>query len=132
MQRDDNFSPGDASRPDSATERIALLASNMRAVQSSEEAADLPEGFQPGPPDVICARGKKAFLHSGNLHFRATIESQMDRYSSTGTKLEKSLIVSHIVDEIRQASPGGGFVKQEKGRWLEVGDHAAREKVGQR
>jgi hypothetical protein len=42
------------------------------------------------------------------------------------------MIVSEIIDTIRRKSPNGGFVKQDGGKWYEVGDWAAREKVGQR
>lgn len=47
--------------------------------------------------------------------------------------MEKILVVSQIVDAVRQTSPGGRFVKKDKNddRWMEVGDVLAREKVGQ-
>ena len=115
-----------------AAQRIADLASNMRTVKNTEVMNDLGPTFQPGPCDVICARGKSAFQHEGNQRFRAIIEQRMEQYASAGNKFEKSVIVSQVVDEIRQASPQGGFVRSDKGRWYEVGDHIAREKVGQR
>lgn len=59
------------------------------------------------------------------------IEAKLEKYSSATSKLEKSLIVSSIVDSVRDASPDGGFVKKDGGRWYEVGDHIAREKCGQ-
>jgi hypothetical protein len=57
----------------------------------------------------------------------------MDRYSEADSKMDKSLIVSEVVNGIRERSPDGGFIKKDKrtGRWFEVGDHLAREKVGQ-
>ncbi len=47
--------------------------------------------------------------------------------------MEKSGIVSVIIRTVRSRSPVGGFVKLDSttGRWQEVGDHLAREKVGQ-
>jgi hypothetical protein len=39
--------------------------------------------------------------------------------------------VSSVVEWFRKASPNGGFVKEMNGVWYEVGDHLAREKVGQ-
>lgn len=47
--------------------------------------------------------------------------------------MEKSVIVIGILDAIRESSNGGGFVKQDtkSQRWFEVGDRAAREKIGQ-
>lgn len=92
----------------------------------------LPNFRGPGPNDVICARGKNALNHPGNRRFREMIRSNVENYKQARTKLEKSLIVSSIVDTIRQSSPDGGFVKREDGLWFEVGDHIAREKCGQR
>ena len=60
------------------------------------------------------------------------IEANLEKYSLASTKIEKSLIVSGIVDAVRESSPDGGFVKEERGLWYEVGDHIAREKCGQR
>ena len=47
--------------------------------------------------------------------------------------MEKSGIVSVIIRTVRSRSPVGGFVKLDSttGQWQEVGDHLAREKVGQ-
>lgn len=57
----------------------------------------------------------------------------LERYAAATTKQDKSRIVSEIVDTIRKSSPDGGFVKLDPltGSWREVGDHLAREKVGQ-
>lgn len=113
---------------------IEGLACKVKSVSSSEKGMrPLATGFAgPGPFDVICARGKKALNHSGNRRFRAMIKANLQKYSMATSKLEKSLIVSGIVDSVREASPGGGFIKQENGKWYEVGDHIAREKCGQR
>ena len=95
---------------------------------------------EPGPFSVICARGKKAKNHSGNQHYRMILQQHVGKYSKASSKLEKSLVVSEIVESVRFAvanckssSPGcgGAFVKQQKdGTWLEVGEEVAREKVG--
>lgn len=87
--------------------------------------------FRPGPFDVICARGKSAKLHCGNTQFRQKIEESREAYAQAGSRLYKSLVVSSVVDWVRVASPNGGFVKEIDGIWYEVGDHLAREKVGQ-
>ena len=52
-------------------------------------------------------------------------------YDEAPTKLEKTVIVSTILDDVRTASPNGGFIKKYNGQWFEVGDHIAREKIGQ-
>ena len=94
----------------------------------------LPFHFQPGPYDVICAKGKAARNHSGNVFFRRLIKDALPIYASAGSKFEKSMIVSEVVDEVRSrcSANGGGFVKSDRnGGFFEVGDHIAREKVGQ-
>jgi hypothetical protein len=117
----------------SAIEIADLAASNAQALRSMDEATDLGPSYSPGDWDVICARGSRAFQHKGNRRFRGIVMSKMDEYASAATKFQKSTIVSQIVDNVRQNSPNGGFVKKEEpnGRWFEVGDGAAREKVGQ-
>lgn len=105
---------------------------NYGTAGECDEMKPLPLNFSPGPMDVICARGHKAFNHPGNQHFRSLIESHIHEYEKAATKLDKSAIVSKIVEGIRSSSPGGGFVKLENGRWYEVGDHNAREKTGQK
>ena len=83
--------------------------------------------------DVICGRGKHCFNHPGNRKFRYLVETFLSSYAEASCKLEKSIVVSRIVDEVRRNSPNGGFVKQDynSGHWREVGDRLAREKVGQ-
>ena len=96
------------------------------------KSTPLPYGFQPGPYDVICARGKYAWNSPGNRYFRSLVDEQVEQYASTKNKAERSVIVSNIVDTVRSKSSGGGFIKQEAdGGWVEVGDTLAREKVGQ-
>jgi hypothetical protein len=80
---------------------------------------------------VICARGSIARNHQGNRRYRAIVIQSLDRYSQATSKIEKSIIVSEIVEKVRGSSPNGGFVKNVDGFWYEVGDHLAREKVGQ-
>lgn len=61
------------------------------------------------------------------------MHSYVEQYSSASSRQDKSDILSTIVTEVRMASPEGGFIKQESknGRWFEVGDFLAREKVSQ-
>jgi hypothetical protein len=92
----------------------------------------LEPGFQPGPFDVICARGDAVKKHLGNIRFLQIIDQNMQKYSEAASRLEKSIIVSSVIESIRESSPGGGFVGEDAGNWYEVGDQVAREKVGQR
>jgi hypothetical protein len=127
MFRMDDFSSTDEARHD-----IDNLARPTKASSHTDDMKRLPERFQPSPMDVICARGKQAKAHPGNRRFRIMVETSLEKYRTSSSKLDKSLIVSSIVDAVRQASPYGGFVREENGVWYEVGDHVAREKVGQR
>eukprot|EP00540_Astrosyne_radiata_P015593 CAMPEP_0116838746 /NCGR_PEP_ID=MMETSP0418-20121206/9383_1 /TAXON_ID=1158023 /ORGANISM="Astrosyne radiata, Strain 13vi08-1A" /LENGTH=193 /DNA_ID=CAMNT_0004468781 /DNA_START=307 /DNA_END=888 /DNA_ORIENTATION=- len=56
----------------------------------------------------------------------------LPRYVKSPSRVEKSTIIATIVDIVR-GTGAVGFVKQdaETGAWFDVGDHAAREKVGQ-
>lgn len=103
----------------------------MGAKADVSHMTPLAATFSPGPHDVICARGKEAKNHEGNRRYTKMIESSLDRYAKLASKYEKTLVVSEIVEAVRRSSPDGGFVKKENGRWYEVGDHLAREKVGQ-
>lgn len=84
----------------------------------------------PGPFDVICARGKQAYNHEGNRYFRQIIHHATEKYSQVESKLQRSMIVTDIVDAIR--AKGNGFLrKNSKGEWVECTDVMCREKVGQ-
>lgn len=114
-------------------DRLADNASIQKDWKASvvKKMTPLSGSFYPGPFDVICSRGKKAKCCSGNLHFQSIIQQSSKKYARAKGGLEKSLIVSEIIDIIRRKSPDGGFVKLNGGRWFEVGDWIAKERVGQ-
>lgn len=120
---DGNFHAEEGSNPVRTTTTDASQSSNM---------TPLPANFEPGQDDVICGRGKKCYNHIGNERFRLRVLTYLEEYSAAKSKLEKSGVLSKVVDAVRQQSPDGGFVKQdEKGNWHEVGDFLAREKTSQ-
>lgn len=98
---------------------------------NSHGARKLSPTFTPGPYDVICSRGKAVYNHEGNQRFRALVKLNKDAYASATSKYEKSQIVTHIRNTVRQATPEGGFVKLIDGIYHEVGDRTASEKIGQ-
>ena len=105
---------------------------NEASQSSASNMTPLPANFEPGPDDVICGRGKKCYNHVGNERFRLRVLTYLEEYSAAKSKLEKSGVLSKVVDAVRLQSPDGGFVKQdEKGNWHEVGDFLAREKTSQ-
>lgn len=122
---------GSSGRHD-ASKSIADLAKAVRV--SAGDATDetrLVDGFTPGPFDVICARGKTPRSHAGNIRMQELITELMDEYSSAKTKLDKSMIVTNVVDSVNDKSPSGGFVRKEMGKWTRLSAAAAREKVSQ-
>lgn len=92
----------------------------------------LPPNFQPSSRDVICARGKQAFLHPGNKRFREIIAMNITSYASAESKNEKSSIVWRIIEDVGTGA-NGGFVKycSTQKLWYRLGDAASKEKVGQ-
>ena len=56
----------------------------------------------------------------------------LKRYVNAKTKVDKSQVVHSIVEDLRESSAVGGFVKKNHvtGRWMAVNDYLAREKVG--
>lgn len=106
--------------------------SSTRSFSSRERMTLLPDDFVPSDDDVICGRGKKCYAHIGNDRFRQRVIGMLDEYRKARSKLDKSKVLSDVVEQVRQNSPTGGFVKQDSdGRWYEVGDFLAREKTSQ-
>lgn len=95
-----------------------------------DHKSPLPEDFVPQPYSVHIGRGKICAEATGNRRLRVIASSFLEEYKAASTKIEKSVIVSKIVDVIQDACPVGAFVKYQDGRWWEVGDFTAREKVG--
>jgi hypothetical protein len=81
--------------------------------------------------EQICGRGKASFDHVGNRRLRLLVANSMHSYVEAKSRVDKTAIVQTIVEQIREASPNGGFVRKDDfGEWYEIGTKAAREKVG--
>ena len=89
--------------------------------------SDVKVDFQLSDFSVVCGRGRDSFNHIGNRRFRILASMFIERYSRANSKAAKSVIVSEIIEVIHQAD--GNFCKFTKGKWFEVADHHAREKV---
>lgn len=90
----------------------------------------LPSDYSPCSADVLCGRGKEYYDHPGNKRFRQLVELSLPQYANAPSKLHKTFIVKGIIETIRES--GSGFVRVlEDGSWVDIGDHSAREKVGQ-
>lgn len=110
---------------------LSCIFANVRATAPViRSPRSLPPNFVPSNYDVICAKGKKAFNSIGNRRFRVLIDVHLQSYKDAPTKLEKTAIVNSIVEVVRGVA-SAGFIKIDGDEWIEVGDVAAREKVGQ-
>ena len=89
---------------------------------------ELPADFVPGKMHVICAKGRDAKEHHGNCLLRELVQANLKEYSACDNKLDRSFVVSRIL-KIFDAE--GGFVRQIKGKWYNIGARNAREKIGQ-
>ena len=105
------------------------LPNAVNIMATSHVPSGLPEHYQVGPNDVVCGRGKGSYNRPGNKKFRALVQDHVQEYVQAKTKLDKSMVLSSIVEKVREEC-GGRFVKQKKGCWHEIGDEQAREKVG--
>lgn len=93
----------------------------------------LPNDFRPTSNVVISGKGKLLFNHHGNVQFRALVQAALPAYAITHNKTDKTVLLSFIVDGIKSLCPGKiGFVRKDAkdGRWYELSEDAAREKVG--
>jgi hypothetical protein len=90
----------------------------------------LPLDFQPSNYSIICGNKRKFFNSPGNTRLRDLVESFIPEFSRAQGKLEKGVVVSKVMDIVKEACPVGAFVAFEKGRWWQVSERTSREKVG--
>jgi hypothetical protein len=89
---------------------------------------------RPQKNDVICGRGRTAFLHEGNHALRLVVLQTLPKYREAGTRLEKTIIIRTIIQEVLES--GGRFLKRHnmdsmtgnRGYYV-AGFNDAREKV---
>jgi len=82
------------------------------------------------PNDVLCGRGKTAFKHEGNRRFRDAVMASVDEYVCATSRLHKAVMVHRVV--VNMKTTGGRFLKINNvtGKWYELDDRQAKEKVG--
>jgi len=76
--------------------------------------------------DVLIGRGKFLYSHTGNCRMRKLAKDRLGEYESV-LYAEKQYISHDIVRIIHKR--GGAFLRPEEGRWIEVDEDVAREKV---
>ena len=111
--------------------RKMLETSCDNSASSKSPDALLEVDFQPSPYSVICGRGKICFDALGNRRLKVTASLFMHQYSE-GNKVQKSEILSNIIDITKASCPlgRGAFIRFIDGRWWEVDNNTARDKVG--
>lgn len=112
-----------------AAAAAAAIPEDKRSYGQNKAKRELPADFTPTPWTVQLGRGRCSDS-IGNRRMRLIVNTHIKEYSEATEKLEKGFIVSRVVKTIREACPVGAFVKYEHGKWIDVGERAAREKVG--
>ncbi|CAB9501120.1 Nitrilase family, member 2 [Seminavis robusta] len=106
-----------------------MAASKSRSAENLEA---LPPDYKPGENEVICVRGRVSQKHPGNIKLREIVVGQyLKRYTECASKFEKSLMVTEIVQHMKDRSTVGAFVRKIGDRWYKAPEQLAREKVGQ-
>ena len=128
-QRADNPSGGNDQAVMADPTNLCRTPSRTRP---KDEFTPLPLDFVPHEFDVVLGRGKRKLQRPGNQRFHGLLATFLAEYGEAKTRLDKTAIVSRVVDAVRSLSPNGGFVQQkDDGTWYKVGDYSSREKVSQ-
>ena len=111
----------------------SFTTSSLERWQSKEEnnGRQLSNDYTPSKFSVLCGRGKSCTSSPGNKRLKELIKEYLEPYSKARQKNQKSTIVSTIINTIKEEAPEGeAFVKLEAGKWVEVSESFAREKIG--
>jgi len=86
----------------------------------------------PNDNDVLSGRGNFVNAHTGNKLFRVYVNQQREHYVAT-CKGDKPLFAKLIVNTIRNLTPPGRFLTQDKDTklWSDIGDRKAWDKTRQ-
>ena len=84
----------------------------------------------PTDVDVLLGRGAGCWNHPGNRKFRGVVHKHLSSYDNAKLRVEKTHIVSVILDEVR--ANGGRFLKRNQltEKWRVVDQRVANEKIG--
>lgn len=121
----------DDNNDDQQDKPIPTRLLNLKSVRSfHEHEVELGTRYRLQPQDVVCGNRntRESSVHPGNARFKVLIDIRLDRYRSSPSRVEKSLVVKEIVDAVRES--GGNFVRCDSGVWVDIGNIKAREKAG--
>mmetsp|Transcript_18538 Transcript_18538/g.28614 ORF Transcript_18538/g.28614 Transcript_18538/m.28614 type:complete len:212 (+) Transcript_18538:174-809(+) len=85
----------------------------------------------PEKNDVLLGTGAMIARYPGNQQFRTFVNAKKELYVSASCNYAKRLIASSVVDQVKNQSPPGRFLKQKEsnGCWEVVRDDVANEKA---
>lgn len=107
------------------------IKKRKRRPSPPKKTTELPEDFVPTNYSVLCGKGSENYNAIGNRRFRFTVSMFLEKYGNAKDRQEKSECVRMVMEIIQAACPqGGAFVTLKKGRWHNVDERTAREKVG--
>ncbi len=88
--------------------------------------------FFPRDEDVLFGRGGRTNHHPGNVRLRTIVNNYRYAYNQA-KKVDKPQVSRLIVSALRKANPPSRFLRhnEDTGRWEDVGDKRAAEKVSQ-
>ena len=107
-----------------------LMMNNKVVRGYSNTITVLPVDFKPSNYDIICGRGKLRHEHIGNRRYQMTIEMNVAKYMKAACRVDKSVVVDNIFDQIKATGPGFVKIDHQTGRWVALGDESSREKIG--
>ena len=101
-------------------------------VTSGPDSVISNRSLEPNEYDIVCGRGKGSYNKPGNKKFRAIVDIYAAEYQQATTKLEKSNVLSKVLDHVKKSGNGGArfIAVNKRGDWYQVSDDQAREKVG--
>jgi hypothetical protein len=85
-------------------------ASGAGAVLRPKQWLDVD--FEPHQNDVLCGRGKSYREWAGNERFRTIVEAHLDEYKVAIGRSEKGVILTRVVEAVRNQEGATGFLKQ--------------------
>lgn len=103
--------------PPSDDEEDPTIGGKLKPDASGVGAALRPKqwldvDFEPHPNDVLCGRGKSYREWPGNERFRIVVEAHLDEYKVAIGRSEKGVILTRVVEAIRNQEGATGFLKQ--------------------
>lgn len=84
----------------------------------------------PLPEDVLCARGKRAYMHKGNIWLHRYMQERLSDFENAKSRFDKSMVVRDCIQAVEER--GGRFLKEnDKGseNWFKADFEDARDKI---